>query len=103
MQTLEYAANENIHLYFTVLSPNQSILLILLILIIMALFFSPPRIRAEGELEASYLSIFFSRRCMMSDFHVGICKALLPLVHQHWFLCPCMPDENLNAKEAHNK
>lgn len=33
-----------------------------------------------------------------SDLHRGISEALLPFIHQHWLLCPCVPDQDLHVQ-----
>lgn len=30
-----------------------------------------------------------------SDLHGGVSEAFFPFVHQHWLLCPCVPDQDL--------
>lgn len=33
-----------------------------------------------------------------SDLHRQVSEALLPLIHQHWLLCPCVPDQDLHGQ-----
>lgn len=34
---------------------------------------------------------------LLSDFHIGVCEAFFPLIHQHRFLRPRVPNQNLSA------